>query len=392
MGISLIVAFGRIVIRARAYKSSGFTVDDGFFLLAVATYLAATVLTYIDTSHMYTQQEVIAGLRFPPPNFLSQIITNEKFTDATTSLLGASIVSVKFSFLFFFRALLRRQKKMMVWWWCIFAIMIPTAVVMVFAFLIICASWNQDIFGKQTSCSARADHHEGFTDAFEVKCVTPAANLRQNGVLKSVTTLDIFTDVLRKSWHSRWAELALMLTNQPVMTVPVILLWNVRISVRRKLALGGILCLSICTIITSIIRLAGGTATNGELDQSWVIFWYDIEAAIAIIIVSVTAFRALFVAHQAMKYRSPGEKGSTSWNFWSKKSKSSRGKEQPETPPPALGGVRTQIRGSQYGGSSFNRVPDDLELPLHGPFITVTQVVQTEKVGGDFLFQKKQKS
>lgn len=172
-----------------------------------------------------------------------------------------------------------------------------------------------------------------------------------------------------------------MLTSEPVISVPIILLWNVQIGIRRKLALGGILSLSICTIIISIIRLAGGDANNSELDQSWVIFWYDIEAAIAIIIVSVSAFRALFVAHQAMKYRSPAEKGSTSWNFWSKKSKSSKDKEQPETPPPVLGGVRTQIRGSQYGGRSFDRIPDNMELPLHGPFITVTQVVRTEKVG-----------
>ena len=175
-----------------------------------------------------------------------------------------------------------------------------------------------------------------------------------------------------------------MLTSEPVISVPIILLWNVQIGIRRKLALGGILSLSICTIITSIIRLAGGDAKNGELDQSWVVFWYDIEAAIAIIIVSVSAFRALFVAHQAMKYQSPGEKGSTSWNFWSKKSKSSRSKEQPVTPPPALGGVRTQVRGSQYGGRSFDRIPDNMELPSHGPFITVTQVVQTEKVERNF--------
>ena len=174
-------------------------------------------------------------------------------------------------------------------------------------------------------------------------------------------------------------NVALMLMIEPVISIPVVLLWNVQISIRRKLALGGILCLSICTIVISIIRLAGAGSSHGQIDTAWVLFWYDIEAAIAIIIVSVTAFRALFVAHQAMKYRSPAENGSKSWNFWSRKSKSSRSKEQPEVPPPVLGGVRTHIRGSQYGGRSFDRVPDDMELPLHGPFITVTQVVHTEK-------------
>ena len=153
-----------------------------------------------------------------------------------------------------------------------------------------------------------------------------------------------------------------------------------QIDIRRKLALGGILCLSICTIIISIIRLAGGGSGNGGIDTAWVLFWYDIEAAIAIIIVSVTAFRALFVAHKAMKYRSPAENASTSWNFWSRKSKGSRSKEPLEMPTPMLGVVRTHIRGSEYGGRSLDRVGDGTELPLQGRGITVTQMVRTEKV------------
>ena len=168
--------------------------------------------------------------------------------------------------------------------------------------------------------------------------------------------------------------------NESVISIPVLLLWNVQISVRRKLALGGILCLSICTITVSIIRLAGGGADNGQIDTAWVLFWYDTEAAIAIIVVSVTAFRALFVARQAIKYQSPAEKGSTSWNFWSKRSKNSRSNEIPEAPAPMLGGVRTHIRGSQYGVRGVDGEGDDMEVPLQGPFITVTQMVHTEQV------------
>lgn len=180
--------------------------------------------------------------------------------------------------------------------------------------------------------------------------------------------------------------------NGPVISIPVLLLWNVRIELRRKLALGGILCLSICTIVISIIRLAGGGTSNGAIDTAWVLFWYDLEAAIAIIIVSVTAFRALFVAHQAMKYRTPAENGSTSWNFWSRKSKGSRCKEPPDAPPLVLGGVRTHIRSSQYGGRSSDRVGDDMELPLHGPGVTVTQVVHSEKVGQDIFSRKTERT
>ena len=168
--------------------------------------------------------------------------------------------------------------------------------------------------------------------------------------------------------------------NESVISIPILLLWNVRISIRRKLALGGILCLSVCTMITSIIKVAGAETSDGAVDSSWVLLWYDTEAAVAIIVVSFTAFRALFVAHQAAKYRTPAEKASTSRNIWSGKTKSSRSKELPEIPSPELSGVMTHIQGSQYVRGSFDRGSDDIELPLQRPAILVTQDILSEKV------------
>ncbi|CAF9936975.1 hypothetical protein IMSHALPRED_010973 [Imshaugia aleurites] len=359
LGITLIVATGRIVIRSRTYKSHGFTIDDGFFLLAVVTFLAGTVMTYVDVPRFYLEGNVAAGLASPPKNYIPYLIMGEKLEDAVTTLIGVAIVSVKFSFLFFFRALLRQQKRMMVWWWFVFAMLIPTAFIMIFSIFIVCAYWNSEVFGQSTPLFSRGDQAI-ITHALEVKCVTPAAYARQSAVLKSITILDIFSDAF-------------------LISIPVLLLWNVQISVRRKLALGGILCLSVCTMIISIIKVAGGINNNGGVDTSWVFLWYETEAAVAIIVVSVTAFRALFVAHQAMKYRSPAEDASTSWRSLSKKSKSSRGKELPEIPSPVLGGVRTHIRGSHYGGLSFDRGGDDMEMPLHSQGITVTQVLHSEK-------------
>lgn len=148
LGIALIVATGRIVIRVRTFKSHGFTIDDGFFLLAIITFFAGTVLTYVDMPRFYLQENVAAGLESPPTNFIPFLIQGEKLEDAVTSLLGVAIVSVKFSFLFFFRALLRQQKKLLVWWWCTFFFLIPTAFIMIFAIFIVCAYWNQEVFGR----------------------------------------------------------------------------------------------------------------------------------------------------------------------------------------------------------------------------------------------------
>ena len=134
-------------------------------------------------------------------------------------------------------------------------------------------------------------------------------------------------------------------------------------------------------MIISIIRVTGGSTSNGAIDITWVMLWYDMEAAIAIIVVSVTAFRALFVAHQAMKYRSPAENASTPWGFWSnRKGKILIKKELRETPSPVLGGVQTRIRSSQYDERSFDRGSDELELQLQEPGITVTQHVHMKKV------------
>ena len=180
---------------------------------------------------------------------------------------------------------------------------------------------------------------------------------------------------------------AITLTTGLVVSIPVVLLWNVRITLRRKLALGGILCLSVCTMIIAIIKVAGGLTSDGGVDSSWVLFWYTIEAAVAIIVVSFTAFRALFVAHQAMKYRSPAENSSTSRNFWSRKAKNSRSAkslrsrelQQIPAPAPVLGG-RKHRRESDYGGLSFDRGRDDMEMPLQRPGITGTQEFRSDKV------------
>ena len=148
IGIALIVAIGRTIVRTRTFKSHGLTIDDGFFLLAVITFIAGIVITYIDMPRWYLQEYVAAGLAIAPPDYIPYLIYGERLEDAVTSLIGATIISIKFSFLFFFRGLLRQQRKLLIWWWCIFTVLIPTAFIMIFAIFVVCAYWNQEIFGQ----------------------------------------------------------------------------------------------------------------------------------------------------------------------------------------------------------------------------------------------------
>ena len=139
------VAVGRIL--ARFYSSHRVAVDDGFFFLAIVTFICGTTVLYLDLPYIYLQENVEAGLSAAPADFVFQLIHSEKLQDAATTLLGTTVISVKFSCLFFFRGLIRQQKKMIIWWWCILVFLIPTAAILMFSNFISCAYFDERIFG-----------------------------------------------------------------------------------------------------------------------------------------------------------------------------------------------------------------------------------------------------
>lgn len=95
------------------------------------------------------------------------------------------------------------------------------------------------------------------------------------------------------------------LKSGPVVSIPILLLWSVKINLRRKLGLGSLLCLSIFAIITNIIRASGHKLKNGQDDVVWVLFWLEMEGCIALIANSMTAFRSLFAASNSRNKNSP---------------------------------------------------------------------------------------
>ena len=132
---------------ARFHKSRHVAVDDSFFFLAITTLISGTTILYLDIPYIYLQEDVEAGLRAAPADLVSQLIQSERLQDAAATLLGTTIVSVKFSFLFFFRGLIQHQKKEMIWWWCIFVFLIPTAAILMFSNLISCSYFDLRIRG-----------------------------------------------------------------------------------------------------------------------------------------------------------------------------------------------------------------------------------------------------
>ncbi len=69
---------------------------------------------------------------------------------------------------------------------------------------------------------------------------------------------------------------------------------------RQKIGIGAFLCLSVCTIFIACIRISG-FRPQGELGISWQYFWWQVEASIAVIAVSASAFRSFFTDRSAME-------------------------------------------------------------------------------------------
>lgn len=156
-----------------------------------------------------------------------------------------------------------------------------------------------------------------------------------------------------------------------------------------------ILGLSVFTIIVSIVRIAGARFPNGSVDSAWVTFWLQLEAAVAVIIVSMTSYRSLFVRDKATDHgkKSPSPRdvvrSGTGYRrkLWSrgKGEEEKQGVEMPTLPDPTLTGMRTVIGRARGYDERFSR-SEDFFLPAGAKGIVVTREADVRMVRFFFMF------
>lgn len=103
------------------------------------------------------------------------------------------------------------------------------------------------------------------------------------------------------------------------------MLWKVRISTRRKLALGGVFSVTVFTIIFAITRVSLIASKSWREDMTWLYNWSNIEGYAgmisiylkmnpfdftdnifkALIVSSLGSFRSLFVSRDSPKQSTP---------------------------------------------------------------------------------------
>lgn len=215
--------------------------------------IGSTVMVNLVLPYNQTEVDVGASLISPPPNLVHILDYDVKFQDATVMMANGTIFGVKYSFLFFFRQVIAQTKRLRIYWWFVVIFTFPCAVACACTNFMVCPAFGEDIMPV---------------------CVYSGLQ-RQIAVLYITIALDIASDLL-------------------LISIPVILLWNIRMNFRRKLGMGWLLCLSSFCIVCAIVRAVGHELVNGQNDVVWILFWSHMEACVALIACSMTAFRALF--------------------------------------------------------------------------------------------------
>ena len=128
-------------------------------------------------------------------------------------------------------------------------------------------------------------------------------------------------------------------------------LWSVRIRPGQKLGIGVFLSLSIFMIVIACIRLIGFNIFDHA--QLWQLFWIQVEGSVAVMMVSLTAFRSVFASQgpvaKARKAR-PWYSSTVAKLRRHKASPDGHNLESlPEIPTATMSGMRTFIRSSRLG-------------------------------------------
>jgi len=115
-------------------------------------------------------------------------------------------------------------------------------------------------------------------------------------VLTSIDYCPLSTLLYRERLYLFTSAAMDILTDLLIISIPVALVYPVKLPLQRKLAILGMLCLNSFMIAITLVRVTGASLpTQFEtLDAAWVLFWQAMEAVVAVMMVSMLALRSMF--------------------------------------------------------------------------------------------------
>ncbi|KAH7082813.1 hypothetical protein BKA63DRAFT_598912 [Paraphoma chrysanthemicola] len=257
--VATVCVLGRLATRVTVFKR--LASDDYLVILAWASSIAFSVLWQIKIPGVYATIERMTG---KAPMGLDYFIYLHEFVTVQTGSIicqNVGLWCIKFSFLFFFRKMGSQIRRQQILWWCVtayVAVTLPIAIAV--------SPWK---------CHS--------TDLLKVvvECSTPEIGKFTLDAFKVQAAFDISSEVF-------------------ILIIPFTILWQVRLDVRRKLALGALFALTVLIIVCAISRtiVVTETASGPYLDVTWLYLWYKVELDLAIVVACLASFRALFTSQR----------------------------------------------------------------------------------------------
>ncbi|KAI9824019.1 MAG: hypothetical protein M1826_007552 [Phylliscum demangeonii] len=348
-GLAMIAATARFVVRLRLQRR--LFLEDIILLFACALLIAGTGLLYKILEMLYFMEDLVlspqTALSRLPPEFFQTMVYYQNIVWAYLVVSSTAIFAVKFTFLSFFRALVDRQQKMLRYW----------RVVVVITVL----AWGGCASYPFWDCPHSAPH--------AMQCATSPGNAKAPALAAIGILLDIVTDLM-------------------IVAIPICLLWKVRVRARQKVVVGFFLCLSIVIMITAIVRVSGLATPTRTIDVTWILFWQQVEACVAVTLASFTAFRSIFVAEASKRREARGKTTPSGpgrrWTRWKRSTAAADDDaiKLPSIPSATLTGLRTFIRGSHRSPvlSSVDAEEGSLPLEKQAPHVRLTHDISIEHI------------
>ena len=211
---------------------------------------------------LYDQYDVQANPAHFTLDFMQRDIVLLRNVVTFNFLFYSCLWTVKLSFLFFFRRLGSKVRGIQVWWW---VVLVVTGL-----------TWVASVADIDYQC-ALSDYMYIVT-----KCPTLERVHFQNRTFYANCAADVLTDIL-------------------IVSIPVLMLWRVRIPLKQKLLLMAIFSVTVVIMAVAIIRVAVVHENDQNADISWLYLWSGLEAATACIIACVASFRQLFTSAAQQK-------------------------------------------------------------------------------------------
>ncbi|MCJ1334605.1 hypothetical protein MMC10_011317 [Thelotrema lepadinum] len=345
-GTAVLATMGRVYIRLRYQKR--LFVDDYVLLFGCVSLIAAFTLTNIMFEDIYFDMSLILGPtalvweQAEAPGFEDRILSYQQLSFSDEVLCWLTIYAVKTSFLLFFRQMIDRLGKISIYWKVTLGLTVISGIYSICNIFISCP-------------------HFGVSS---IQCAQGSGMTRTDIISQFANALDIITDIM-------------------VVAIPICLLLKVKIRLRQKILLGCFLCLSVFMVAVCLVRAIGETIvgnTGTTVDVQWNVFWAIVEACVAVIVVSLTAFRSLYgiKSQQTEKKKKRYEPWLASYRrnlIYRKKTHrrdefgdtipdTQRGHSLPSIPGATLTGMRTMIRGMpatsmRDGLLSVDEIPEE---------------------------------